>query len=65
MSGDNIAEGAVVRLRSGGPMMTVNHIVCDGERYGNVHCVWVDEQGQPQREAYHAFCLKLEFGEQR
>jgi len=36
------APGELVRLRSGGPMMTVSAIKGD-----QVECVWTDDSGQP------------------
>ncbi len=44
-----IKAGDVVRLKSGGPEMTVASI---GGMLGNVACQWFDEKSEPRKESY-------------
>jgi uncharacterized protein YodC (DUF2158 family) len=61
-----INPGDIVRLRSGGPLMTVRHAVdtaasnATGLEAG-VHCDWIDEQGRPHNAVYSQD--QLEFNE--
>jgi uncharacterized protein YodC (DUF2158 family) len=46
-------QGDLVRLRSGGPMMTVNALKGD-----QVECVWTDLDGQPDDATFPARVLQ-------
>ena len=46
-------RGALVRLRSGGPMMTVSAVKGD-----QVECVWTDDSGQPDDATFPADVLQ-------
>lgn len=48
-----LALGDLVRLRSGGPLMTVNAIKGD-----QVDCVWNDWNGQPNDATFPAYVLQ-------
>jgi uncharacterized protein YodC (DUF2158 family) len=41
-----VKVGAVVALKSGGPLMTVVKVSADAE---SVECCWCDEEGRPHR----------------
>jgi uncharacterized protein YodC (DUF2158 family) len=47
-----LQSGDLVRLRSGGPLMTVNRIFGD-----QVDCSWTDENGQPNDAVFPASVL--------
>ena len=55
----SIKVGDVVRLRPGGPLMTVSAIW--PTRYG-VFTVWIDESGAPHDASFPAVALQLERG---
>lgn len=46
-------RGALVRLRSGGPAMTVSAVKGD-----QVECVWTDDTGQPNDATFPAIILQ-------
>ena len=48
-----LARGDLVRLRSGGPLMTINDI--QGDR---VDCLWADENAQPQEATFPIYVLQ-------
>jgi uncharacterized protein YodC (DUF2158 family) len=48
-------RGELVRLRSGGPMMTVSAVKDD-----QVECVWTDDSGQPDDATFPADVLQRE-----
>lgn len=52
-----ITEGDTVRLRSGGPLMTVTNVT--GE---NVTCEWFDTQDQAQSRTFKALALVKDNG---
>lgn len=55
---DQIVVGRTVRLRSGGPLMTVKSI--DSQTLElKAACVWFDEQNQPQEASYPLGALVL------
>ncbi len=49
-----IKDGDVVRLKSGGPKMTVVSVSAKGE----VECSWFDKKGEPQRGLYRTHMLQ-------
>lgn len=51
--------GDTVRLKSGGPLMTVNKI----ESGGLVWCDWFDDKRSPQSKAFPATSLEADDGE--
>jgi uncharacterized protein YodC (DUF2158 family) len=46
-------QGDLVRLRSGGPLMTVNEVKDD-----QVECVWTDTDGQPDDATFPVAVLQ-------
>lgn len=44
----DLAEGDLVRLRSGGPAMSLQEITADGRAV----CMWFDAQGHLQEQAF-------------
>jgi uncharacterized protein YodC (DUF2158 family) len=50
-------EGSIVRLKSGGPLMTVGEI-----KDGVYYCVWMDIENKFQSANFFGCTLKLEFG---
>jgi uncharacterized protein YodC (DUF2158 family) len=46
-------RGELVRLRSGGPVMTVNSISGD-----QVDCYWTDSSGQPNADKFPVYVLQ-------
>ena len=48
-----LERGELVRLRSGGPLMTVSSIKGD-----QVHCVWTEDRGQPADATFPADVLQ-------
>ena len=48
-----LARGDLVRLRSGGPLMTINDI--QGDR---VDCFWTDENALPQEATFPIYVLQ-------
>ena len=53
----NFKVGDTVRLKSGGPLMTV--IDLDGER---VRCQWFDEKNKPMAQLFVAAALQADDG---
>lgn len=53
MSQSNIAVGDIVRLKSGGPDMSVESLSASG--YAN--CVWATADGQVERHGFPVVCL--------
>jgi uncharacterized protein YodC (DUF2158 family) len=54
--GDGMVQfdrGELVRLRSGGPMMTVSAVKGD-----QVECIWTDDSGQPDDATFPADVLQ-------
>jgi uncharacterized protein YodC (DUF2158 family) len=51
-----IKKGDTVRLKSGGPLMTVE----DATYSDSVRCIWFDDKKQRQREEFDAETLKLD-----
>jgi uncharacterized protein YodC (DUF2158 family) len=49
-----LKRGDLVRLRSGGPMMTVSAVKSD-----QIECFWTDENGQPNDASFPADVLQL------
>lgn len=48
-----VTEGAVVRLRSGGPAMTVSKLEYSALRGGDVaRCHWIDDNGQGREYSF-------------
>lgn len=50
----SISQGDVVKLKSGGPLMTVS--IINGEE---VYCEWFDSQGKYMSQAFRAVVLVL------
>ena len=48
-----LARGDLVRLRSGGPLMTINDI--QGDR---ADCLWTDENALPQEATFPIYVLQ-------
>jgi uncharacterized protein YodC (DUF2158 family) len=48
-----LKQGDLVRLRSGGPMMTVSNV-----RGDQVNCLWTDLNGQPDDANFPAYVLQ-------
>ena len=48
-----LQQGDLVRLRSGGPLMTINRIEGD-----QVDCFWTDWNGQPNDATFPAYVLQ-------
>lgn len=55
-----LAIGALVRLNSGGPSMTVT-FVDTGSLRRNVDVCWIDSDGLLQKHAFQAICLTQVF----
>ena len=55
--GESIAEATIVRLRAGGPLMTVEDIRPSDSL---VQCVWIDARGRARRDAFHHKALTTE-----
>ena len=53
---ETFKAGDTVRLKSGGPLMTVNHISRDGE----VWCEWFDDSNAPQKHYFRPEMLEQE-----
>jgi uncharacterized protein YodC (DUF2158 family) len=55
---EGIEPGAVVRLKSGGPSMTVSSV---GDNWGEpgVWCDWFDEKQNPQTKVFKPHQLEL------
>lgn len=49
-----VALGSVVRLRSGGPSMTVTTV-----RSAGVEVAWIDSHGHRQRDTFPAFAVEV------
>ena len=50
---DAIEEGDIVRLRSGGPPMSVQTVTPDG-----IECMWFDSDGRLQEKIFHPGTLQ-------
>lgn len=59
MSESNFEVGDVVRLKSGGPLMTVQQ----AKYADNVMCTWFGENNKRLSEGFHPRTLKLEDAE--
>lgn len=55
-----IEVGDVVRLKSGGPAMTVGHINCPttDRKDDQAQCCWVDENGDGRTYTFPVVCLR-------
>ena len=56
-------KGNVVRLKSGGPSMTVENVVKEGSPLagisaGDIVCIWFDN-GKLERKAFKPFVLEI------
>ena len=51
---EQFKPGDVVRLKSGGPMMTVAHVGDD-----EIYCEWFDDKKEPQGRGFSPVSLKL------
>jgi uncharacterized protein YodC (DUF2158 family) len=47
--------GDMVKLKSGGPKMTVNSILANGK----LMCAWFDGTNKPNKEQFHPDALKI------
>lgn len=54
MSANQIEPGSIVKLKSGGPPMTVAWVE-EGEAY----CEWFDSKGEPRGQRYSLVVLQL------
>lgn len=54
-----IANGSVVVLKSGGPLMTVLNVVSRGNGDSTVICVWFDQNGSYKSEQFSPHLLKF------
>ena len=56
-------RGDVVRLRSGGPSMTIDSLFGRGGTHGNpedepgANCVWIAEDGRTQFQGFYLYTL--------
>jgi uncharacterized protein YodC (DUF2158 family)/ribosomal protein L32 len=51
-----LEEATIVRLKSGGPEMTVEDI---RESESLVQCIWFDHRGRTRRDAFHIKALEI------
>lgn len=67
----NLNPGDIVRLKSGGPKMTVATVAPDGTKNYTIHCLWFLHQssengyvwGDPHDGYFKAMALELVTGE--
>jgi uncharacterized protein YodC (DUF2158 family) len=55
---EQLKPGDTVKLRSGGPLMTIDSINADDE----VYCEWFDDKQQPQSKVYGVHMLEKDDG---
>lgn len=53
MSNEEIKPGSTVKLKSGGPLMTVNRLINDGW-----HCIWFDKNHERKEGSFTAQALE-------
>jgi uncharacterized protein YodC (DUF2158 family) len=58
MADQQFKPGDTVRLKSGGPLMTVHSI----ESHGAIWCEWFDQKNQPQGKSFLAATLVADDG---
>lgn len=56
MTEHGLKPGDTVRLKSGGPMMTVDHIITPAR--DSAYCIWFDNDGKRHREIFSLASLK-------
>jgi uncharacterized protein YodC (DUF2158 family) len=56
----NFKPGDTVRMKSGGPLMTVSHI---RQQDGEIWCEWFDSKDEPQSRAFKATSLVADDGQ--
>ena len=56
-----IKEGTTVKLKSGGPLMTIQEIMGNDE-FQEAICVWIDSDGKPHKHNYPLSVLEPDDG---
>ena len=61
-----LGMGSLVRLKSGGPLMTAVEFPKQGHEFtGMVVCAWIADDGTPHRVAYPEIALEVLISEER